>query len=441
LFSLLQIRKSLFPPPPTRKRSRNEYRQQLLRKQSSQLDRLPSALSTKRPRSGTPDSQPSSLSSISSPKRRHIVDDNSTTANNPPSSNRPTRKHSLLSKHSAGESTDSDFNSDQDSDLASPRSASSSNRIGFLNKQSPRAKPRRKSSFAKVQQSATSSTGVRTFKNSSQSHDHDNSEPTTAVAELKYAAAPATAVRPLTVTNSNNSSLGYLATSPRKRCTPERRMTSPKRLKLDLAESPTSTNQPEPKPDNRMATIGIGGKLNNKLFKNVLCTGGPSDTDSSDSGQASKSLPTSSATQTTTSGFSSSSSQELGSPSFDSQETYCSELGDFATALPTRTASTGMLEQLMDRNVLFPSSLSRNASSLSDMALSQESAASSVDVTKSDLGMCMVCLSNPKDGAFVHKKKVHLCCCYKCANQIWRQRKTCPICNGKVTTVAKLFAH
>lgn len=58
-----------------------------------------------------------------------------------------------------------------------------------------------------------------------------------------------------------------------------------------------------------------------------------------------------------------------------------------------------------------------------------------------NLGLCMFCLTEPKNSVFVHSNFVHLCCCYKCAMKIWRQRKSCPICNCKVKNVMKLFVH
>lgn len=58
-----------------------------------------------------------------------------------------------------------------------------------------------------------------------------------------------------------------------------------------------------------------------------------------------------------------------------------------------------------------------------------------------NLGLCMFCLTQPKNSVFVHSNFVHLCCCYKCAMKIWRQRKSCPICNCKVRNVMKLFVH
>lgn len=56
-------------------------------------------------------------------------------------------------------------------------------------------------------------------------------------------------------------------------------------------------------------------------------------------------------------------------------------------------------------------------------------------------GPCMICLSQPKDGVFVHKRFLHLCCCYRCAVKIWNKKKRCPICNCKVNNVQKIFVH
>ncbi|XP_055911111.1 E3 ubiquitin-protein ligase Mdm2-like isoform X2 [Eupeodes corollae] len=56
-------------------------------------------------------------------------------------------------------------------------------------------------------------------------------------------------------------------------------------------------------------------------------------------------------------------------------------------------------------------------------------------------GSCMTCLTEPKNGVFVHSRFLHLCCCYKCAVKIWNKNKKCPICNCAVKNVMKLFVH
>lgn len=67
--------------------------------------------------------------------------------------------------------------------------------------------------------------------------------------------------------------------------------------------------------------------------------------------------------------------------------------------------------------------------------------AKSNDSTETHLGVCNFCMSNKKDGVFVHSNSLHLCCCYKCAVKVWKRRKCCPICKQKIKNVTKLFAH
>lgn len=64
-----------------------------------------------------------------------------------------------------------------------------------------------------------------------------------------------------------------------------------------------------------------------------------------------------------------------------------------------------------------------------------------MEETDSSNGMCMICLSEPKNGAFVHNRFLHVCCCYRCTVKVWNKRKRCPICNSQVKTVLKMFVH
>lgn len=64
-----------------------------------------------------------------------------------------------------------------------------------------------------------------------------------------------------------------------------------------------------------------------------------------------------------------------------------------------------------------------------------------MDDTDSTNGMCMICLSEPKNGAFVHNRFLHVCCCYRCSVKVLNKRKRCPICNSQVRTVLKMFVH
>lgn len=51
--------------------------------------------------------------------------------------------------------------------------------------------------------------------------------------------------------------------------------------------------------------------------------------------------------------------------------------------------------------------------------------------------LCMICISEPKSGVFVHGRIAHICCCYKCAVKVWAKAKRCPVCNCKVSNVLK----
>jgi hypothetical protein len=54
---------------------------------------------------------------------------------------------------------------------------------------------------------------------------------------------------------------------------------------------------------------------------------------------------------------------------------------------------------------------------------------------------CITCMTNPKNGLFVHGKVGHLCCCYKCALKVWTQTGKCPICNGRVRNILKVIVQ
>lgn len=55
--------------------------------------------------------------------------------------------------------------------------------------------------------------------------------------------------------------------------------------------------------------------------------------------------------------------------------------------------------------------------------------------------LCIICVTEPKDSAFVHTRSLHICCCYKCAIKVWNKKKRCPICNCKVKNVLKCYVH
>lgn len=54
-------------------------------------------------------------------------------------------------------------------------------------------------------------------------------------------------------------------------------------------------------------------------------------------------------------------------------------------------------------------------------------------------GLCNICLVNPKNGAFLHCRWVHIYSCYQCSLKVWfSSRPLCPLCNGKIRQVTKV---
>lgn len=64
-----------------------------------------------------------------------------------------------------------------------------------------------------------------------------------------------------------------------------------------------------------------------------------------------------------------------------------------------------------------------------------------VEPSDANNDLCMICLTEPKNGAFIHNRCVHVCCCYRCTVKVWNKRKRCPICNLQVKTVLKTFVY
>lgn len=56
-------------------------------------------------------------------------------------------------------------------------------------------------------------------------------------------------------------------------------------------------------------------------------------------------------------------------------------------------------------------------------------------------GMCNICFTQPKNGAFVHAHRLHVYCCYRCAVKVWSKCKRCPVCNSQAKNVMKMFVH
>ncbi|GAB0094075.1 hypothetical protein DMENIID0001_092970 [Sergentomyia squamirostris] len=136
----------------------------------------------------------------------------------------------------------------------------------------------------------------------------------------------------------------------------------------------------------------LDSRFDNKFFKNVIEHLGPSQDSGVHSCASSQELsPTTSLTTILT-------------PQ-DSQQTYCDEL-EFEREKTLNSQKDDWVEKV-----------------------------------EPNLGLCIMCLEEPKNGVFVHSNFLHLCCCYKCAVKVWKKQKRCPICNAKVNNVLKLFVH
>lgn len=105
------------------------------------------------------------------------------------------------------------------------------------------------------------------------------------------------------------------------------------------------------------------------------------------------------------------------------------------------TDSEGILTRVEEFTNERQGKLKQQQDSSSKPVTSPDLFSSSEDINDSNLGMCRFCMVNPKNGVFLHKNFVHVCCCYKCAVKVWKKRKTCPICNCKIKNVTKLFVH
>ncbi|XP_028161188.1 E3 ubiquitin-protein ligase Mdm2-like [Ostrinia furnacalis] len=60
-----------------------------------------------------------------------------------------------------------------------------------------------------------------------------------------------------------------------------------------------------------------------------------------------------------------------------------------------------------------------------------------IDCKSEKDNLCIICLTEPKSGVFVHRRVAHICCCYNCAVKVWSKARRCPICNCKVSNVLK----
>lgn len=152
----------------------------------------------------------------------------------------------------------------------------------------------------------------------------------------------------------------------------------------------------------------------------------------------------------TVSGFSVGSSQSSndGNQSDGATDVKSSSTGLSEMAKPTSTTSITSINissqevsnsrKLKKRKINFADEVSD--SDIDDEILTSKKFRT-MDEADSSNGLCMICLSEPKNGAFVHNRFLHVCCCYRCTVKVWNKRKRCPICNSQVKTVLKMFVH
>lgn len=94
----------------------------------------------------------------------------------------------------------------------------------------------------------------------------------------------------------------------------------------------------------------------------------------------------------------------------------------------------------MSRKRKYSISLDDSDSDIDDAALMAKKFHAMESTDPSD-SLCMICLTEKKNGAFIHNGFAHVCCCYRCTVKVWNKRKRCPICNLQVKTVLKTFVY
>lgn len=117
---------------------------------------------------------------------------------------------------------------------------------------------------------------------------------------------------------------------------------------------------------------------------------------------------------------------------------FASELNDSAGIMAAAATTSKMKKQKKRkiRMVDVPSCSDEEALIVSTLKKAKKT---SSEENANHYGTCIICLTKPKDGAFVHNHTVHIACCYQCASKVWNKRKRCPICNSRAKNVMKLF--
>lgn len=82
--------------------------------------------------------------------------------------------------------------------------------------------------------------------------------------------------------------------------------------------------------------------------------------------------------------------------------------------------------------------ISDPAITIEDTVITKRVIANSLKGIREDVKeLCVICITEPKSGVFVHGRIAHICCCYKCAKKVWAKAKRCPVCNCKISNVLK----
>ncbi|XP_050392493.1 E3 ubiquitin-protein ligase Mdm2 isoform X1 [Patella vulgata] len=79
-----------------------------------------------------------------------------------------------------------------------------------------------------------------------------------------------------------------------------------------------------------------------------------------------------------------------------------------------------------------PSKPSRNSKSISKNNAEKT-------VSKNTADVCVVCVSRPKTGSIIHGSSGHQVCCFKCAKQLKRRKKPCPVCRRPIQKVVRNY--
>ena len=72
-----------------------------------------------------------------------------------------------------------------------------------------------------------------------------------------------------------------------------------------------------------------------------------------------------------------------------------------------------------------------------ELTLSDANAAAN-NVAQSS-GMCVICLTRPKEASIIHGNTGHQVCCYICAKRLQHRRMSCPVCRRPISGVIRNY--